>query len=87
MKNSTRPFCALLAMMLAAEKDLEVDNNFDKTVPVPPIKEEDEPPSEPSQEDQDKSGSYRRSGTVTQREPYNLRPRGKGSTETELLVS
>ncbi|KAJ4473890.1 hypothetical protein J3R30DRAFT_3684842 [Lentinula aciculospora] len=89
MENNTRPFRALLAMMLATVGEIKVvDSNVDKTVPLPVIEEEEHHSSESSQEDQDKIGSYRGSGPVTKKE-YDLRPKPTGPRPTdspELLV-
>lgn len=71
--NNTRPFRALLAMMLAAELDLEVDSHADLEDLLSPIPEkpaEDSPSPDPGE---DKSESYKGS-RGTREEPLATRP-------------
>ncbi|KAK0465880.1 kinase-like domain-containing protein [Desarmillaria tabescens] len=62
--NNTKPFRALLAMMLAAEEGLEIESKADLSVPLLSIEEEDKEDSNKPQVDPDEntSGAYHRWG-------------------------
>ncbi|KAL5481084.1 hypothetical protein ACEPAI_10025 [Sanghuangporus weigelae] len=77
-EDNTRPFRTLLAMILAAELNLEVESHADMGVALATIPEEDEndpttklPDVDPSE---DKSGTFKGDGKVTREEPPVTRP-------------
>ena len=79
-KNDTRPFRALLGMMLASEFDIEVESSAIRTGEVPSIEEEQEDNDEeayPGNDERDKSASYKGS---------SHRKRGKQPNASALLV-
>ncbi|OCB89155.1 kinase-like protein [Sanghuangporus baumii] len=86
-QNDTRPFRALLGMMISAEFEIEVKSKVTRTRRLHPIKEEkqakEDPPLDP--EKQDKSGSYKGQTRGTRDEPPVLRP-GTHSEDPPVLM-
>ncbi|KAL5522766.1 hypothetical protein ACEPAG_8784 [Sanghuangporus baumii] len=77
-KDNTRPFRALLAMLLTAELDLEVESHADMESPLAAIPEEDEnnpskklPDADPRE---DKSGTFKGTGKIIREESPVTRP-------------
>ena len=70
-ENNTRPFRALLAMMLATTENLNVASHPDNRAltPIPERKDEDEQHHDPGE---DKPGSYRGSGKSTRSGGYEV---------------
>ena len=83
-ENNTKPFRALLAMMLATEREFNVPSYPDKAVPLPSIKEE----GGLSREDQDERGSDQHHGQATG-QGLAVTQSGKNisSESTDLMVS
>ncbi|OCB90009.1 kinase-like protein [Sanghuangporus baumii] len=77
-EDNTRPFRALLAMLLAAELNLEVESHADLESLLATIPEEDE--NDPTKElpdvdpREDKSDTFKGSGKVTREDPPVTRP-------------
>ena len=80
-ENDTRPFRALLGMMLASEFDIEVENSVVRTGELPPAEEEQE------EQEEEASPNHDAEGKSSSRKNSSHRKREKQPDASALLVS
>ncbi|KAL5501321.1 hypothetical protein ACEPAH_8581 [Sanghuangporus vaninii] len=95
-ENNTRPFCALLAMILAAKLNLEVESHANMQLTLKTIDDDDEESestenSSDADPREDENVSFRGSGRVTREEPPVTRPgnragRTEAGEEPDLMI-